>query len=128
MTRRHAAALLAICCSAGAQAAPAARTPVPDPRPLMVAAIDSPSGQAHGVLTGQMADAMARKFRTREPLLIDVTTEKRYAQAGCSRLKVLFRQSGVWLSGSMAQSEQTIAFGIDYCRDGSPPHSRSQEK
>jgi hypothetical protein len=36
------------------------RTPVPDARPLMLAALQATDGQAHGVLTGEMADAITR--------------------------------------------------------------------
>lgn len=34
------------------------RTPVPDARPLMLGALQATDGQAHGVLTGEMADAI----------------------------------------------------------------------
>ena len=63
------------------------RTPVPDARPLMLGALQATDGQAHGVLTGEMADAITRRFGATSPIFIDVTTEKRYAQPGCSRLK-----------------------------------------
>jgi hypothetical protein len=128
MKLRAAALLTAITWSIGARADDAARMAVTDPRPVMVAAIDAPSGRAHGVLTGGMADAIGRKFKAPMPILIDVTTEKRYAQAGCSRLNVLFRQAGVHLPGAASSHEQTIAFGIDYCRDGSPPRSRQEQR
>lgn len=111
--------------AADAQASPVMRTPVTDPRPLLIAAIDSPSGEAHGVLTGETADVINRKFNSKTPILIDVTTEKRYAQAGCSRLKVRFWQEDVHLPGATAPRKQTIEFGINYCRDGQPPRSLS---
>ena len=63
------------------------RTPVPDARPVMLAALQATDGQAHGVLTGEMADAITRRFGATSPIFIDVTTEKRYAQPGCSRLR-----------------------------------------
>ena len=46
MTPRYVAALLLIACCARAQTNEIPRTPVPDPRPLMIAAIDSPAGVA----------------------------------------------------------------------------------
>lgn len=101
------------------------RTPVADARPLMVAAIDSPAGVASGVLIGDTADAITRQFRGSSPIYIDVSTERRYAQAGCSRLKVLFWQEGVLLPGSPSPRKQTIEMGINYCRDGLPPKSLS---
>jgi hypothetical protein len=123
MTPRFLAFTLALACTARAQTNLPVRTPVPDPRPLMIAAIDAPSGEAHGVLTGDTADAITRKFKSKTPIFIDVTTEKRYRQAGCSRLKVNIWQDGVLLPGASAPRKQTITFGINYCRDGLPPRS-----
>ena len=99
------------------------RTPVPDARPLMLGALQATDGQAHGVLTGEMADAITRRFGATSPIFIDVTTEKRYAQPGCSRLKVTFWQDGVLLPGALSPRRQTMDFGINYCLDGRPPQS-----
>ena len=99
------------------------RTPVPDARPVMLAALQASGGQAHGVLTGEMADAITRRFGATSPIFIDVTTEKRYAQPGCSRLKVTFWQDGVLLPGALSPRRQTMDFGINYCLDGRPPQS-----
>ena len=101
------------------------RVPVQDARSLLIAAIESPSGQAQGVLVGDIADAITRRFKGTTPIYIDVTTERRYAQAGCSRLKVRFWQEGVQLPGVPAPRRQTIEFGINYCLDGQPPRSLS---
>jgi hypothetical protein len=101
------------------------RAPVTDPRPLMLAAIQSTDGQARGVLTGDVADAISKRFAASTPIFIDVTTQRRYLQAGCSRLKVTFWQDGVLLPGAKAPRKQTIEFGINYCLDGLPPKSLS---
>ncbi len=101
------------------------RIPVQDARPLLIAAIDAPSGEAHGMLVGEIADAVTQRFKGTSPIYIDVTTERRYAQAGCRRLKVRFWQDGVQLPGIPAPRRQTIDFGINYCRDGQPPKSLS---
>lgn len=101
------------------------RTPVKDPRPLLLAAIQSTGGQARGVLTGDVADAISKRFAASTPIFIDVTTERRYMQTGCSRLKVAFWQDGVLLPGAKAPRKQTIEFGINYCLDGLPPKSLS---
>ncbi len=100
-------------------------TPVADARPLMIAAIDSAAGVASGVLVGDTADAITRQFKGSSPIYIDVSTERRYAQAGCSRLKVLFWQEGVLLPGAPSPRKQTLEMGINYCRDGLPPKSLS---
>lgn len=99
------------------------RTPVPDPRPLMLAALQASDGQAHGMLTGDIADAITRRFNTSSPIYIDVATVARYAQAGCARLKVTFWQEGVQLPSAAAPRRQTVEFGINYCLDGLPPRS-----
>jgi hypothetical protein len=51
------------------------RTPVPDARPVMLAALQASDGQAHGVLTGDVADAITQRFNATSPIFIDVTTE-----------------------------------------------------
>ncbi len=101
------------------------RTPVQDARPLLVAAIDAPNGDAHGILVGEIADAVTQRFKGTSPIYIDVTTERRYAQPGCRRLNVRFWQDGVQLPGVPAPRRQTIDFGVNYCRDGQPPKSLS---
>jgi hypothetical protein len=99
------------------------RTPVPDARPVMLAALRSANGEAHDVLTGQLAEAITRRFAAISPIYIDVTTERRYRQPGCGRLKVSFWQDGVLLPGARAPRRQTMDFGINYCLDGLPPKS-----
>lgn len=101
----------------------ALRTPVSDARPVMLAALQAADGQSHGVLTGEMADAITKRFGAASPIYIDVTTEKRYTQPGCSRLKVTFWQNGVLLPGATTPRRQTMDFGINYCLDGRPPQS-----
>jgi hypothetical protein len=99
------------------------RAAVSDPRPVMLAALQSVDGEAHGTLSGEIADALTQRFTATSPIHIDVTTEKRYAQAGCARLKVRFWQDGVLLPGASSPRRQTIDFGINYCLDGRPPQS-----
>lgn len=115
-------ALAAALCAVGT-AHPQHRVPVRDPKLLLIAAIDAPSGQAQGMLVGDVAEAITQRFKGTTPIYIDVSTERRYAQAGCSRLKVSFWQDGVQLPGSPSPRRQVIDFGIDYCRDGRPPKS-----
>ncbi|WP_222934071.1 hypothetical protein [Pseudomonas lundensis] len=101
------------------------RAAVTEARPLLVAALQAADGQAHGVLTGPMAEAISQRFQSSAPILIDVVTERRLPQAGCARLKVSFWQDDVRLPGSNAASRQTLELGIDYCLDGQPPRPRS---
>lgn len=101
------------------------RQPVEDFRPLLVQAIDAPSGTAHGTLIGSMAEALTAKMKATSPILIDVSTIRKYQQAGCSRLNVRFSQEGVVLPGTTTPRKQTFDLGLNYCRDGMPPKSLS---
>jgi len=121
----HAMFAVSLALSAAAAALAQERFAVKDAKPLLIAAIDAPDGQAHGLLVGDIADAITQRFKGTTPIYIDVSTERRYAQAGCSRLNVRFWQDGVQLPGVPAPRRQTIDFGVDYCRDGQPPRSRS---
>lgn len=117
------ATALCLCLSIAGPGFAQQRVAVPDARQLLIAAIDAPDGRSHGILTGQLADAITERFKATTPIHIDVSTERRYAQTGCRRLKVSFWQDGVQLPGTPAPRRQTIDFGIDYCRDGMPPKS-----
>ena len=118
-----ASASASICLLGVAAHAEPVRTPVPDARPVLLAALQSADGTAHGVLTGEMADAITKRFEATSPIYIDVSTERRYRESGCSRLKVLFWQEGVRLPEAKAPRKQTIEFGINYCATGLPPRS-----
>ena len=117
------AAWASMCLRCVAAHAEPARTPIPDARPVLLAALQSADGTAHGVLTGEMADAITKRFEATSPIYIDVTTERRYREPGCSRLKVLFWQEGVRLPEAKAPHKQTIEFGINYCATGLPTKS-----
>lgn len=113
----------ALCLSPLVHADGPIRTPVPDARPVMLAALHATDGKAHGVLTGEIADAITQHFKATSPIYIDVLTERRYAQPGCARLKVTFWQEGVLLPGAAAPRRQAVDVGINYCLDGLPPRS-----
>jgi hypothetical protein len=115
-------------CATCAFAQPFERTPVADARPLMIAAIDSPAGVASGILIGDAAEAITRQFKGTSPIFIDVSTEYRYAQADCSRLKVMFWQQGILLPGTTSPRTQSIEMDINYCRDGLPPKSLARAR
>jgi hypothetical protein len=126
MTRRAASlTALALVAACAQPAAAEDRLKVTDARPLLVAAIDAPDGRAQGVLTGPLADAISDRFRASSPIHVDVSTERRYAQEGCRRLKVSFWQEGVLLPRASAPRRQTVDFSLNYCRDGLPPRSLS---
>jgi hypothetical protein len=99
------------------------RVSVADARKLLLAAIDAPDGRAQGVLVGEAAEAITRRFNGTTAIQVEVTTVRRYAQQGCSRLNVRVWQDGVLLPAASAPRRQTIDIGINYCRDGQPPKS-----
>jgi hypothetical protein len=117
-------ALVSACALANAQPTDA-RVSVENLRALMVAAIDSPTGQARGVLAGNDAASITQHFKASGPILVDVSTERRYQQPGCSRLKVSITQEGLHLPGFATPQRRTIDVGLNYCRDGTPPRSLS---
>ena len=106
-------ALGALCLSSLAHADDPVRTPVPDARPVMFAALRATDGKAYGVLTGEIANAITQRFKATSPIYIDVSTERKYAQPGCARLKVTFWQEGVLLPGAAAPRRQTVDIGIN---------------
>lgn len=120
----HTALLMALVCQVAARAQPV-RTPVTDARHVLLAALQATDGTARGVLTGEMAEAISQHFRGTSPIYIDVSTERRYRQPGCSRLKVLFWQEGVHLQSTETPRRQSVEFGTNYCLDGLPPQSLS---
>lgn len=114
---------LAMSSSMTATASDAPRLPVTDVSLLLRQALQADDGKSSGVLTGENANAITRRFRSSSPIHIDVTTERLYAQHGCARLLVMFWQDGVLLPGADQPRRQSIAFGIDYCLSGLPPES-----
>jgi hypothetical protein len=120
--------LLAAVLHPAAAAEAIARSPVESPRPLMMAALASADGEAHGVMVGEMADVISRYFQTTSPINIDITTVKRYAEPGCARLAVLFSQEGVLLPGATAPQKKIVKIGINLCRDGNPPRSLAERE
>ncbi|WP_256081035.1 hypothetical protein [Massilia sp. YIM B04103] len=127
LTRCCTGSLLVLAAAAHAQAPEPPRRAVEDLRPLLLQAIDAPSGTAKGVLGGPLVQAIGAHFGTSAPVLVDVSTLVRYAQPGCRRLKVQVWQDGVRLAPGAAPVRQSMEFGINYCRDGLPPASLALE-
>jgi hypothetical protein len=115
--------LLHCCPVVFAQSSEPLRRPVAEVKPLLIEAIDTSGGEAHGRLTGELADAISRQFQTSSPINVDVTTLIRYAQEGCRRLSVLIWQENVHFRPGTAAARQSVEFGINYCRTGLPPRS-----
>ncbi|MBB3122166.1 hypothetical protein [Pseudoduganella violacea] len=115
------AAAVPVLAQAQVQAQTGPRIPVEDFTPLLLQAIDAPSGTAQGTLIGPAAQAISQHFAASTPIRVDVSTQLVYAQHGCRRLQVAVWQDDVRLQPGAAPARQSITFGINYCLDGKPP-------
>ena len=89
-------------------------------KPVMLEALDSPGGVANGVLVGPIADKFSASTGSPAPVVVDVTTLKRFKQEGCKRLNVRLKQANVpTKEGKLA--EFGVDYGLNLCRDGSSP-------
>lgn len=103
-----------------AHAQPIQRLPVTDLRPLLKHAIDH--GSAHGILVGEAAAFMRRRFGADAPIEIDVRTIQILRDPGCHRLEVTTRQAVVIQQGQ--PQDQQLTYQLNYCRDGSVTEGR----
>ncbi len=115
----HYRALLLIVLAVSAQQA-VATTEFTSIKPLLLQAIDAPDGRAEGIVVGPIALHWKASTKSTAPLLVEVTTLKRLKQEGCRRLNVRFKQENV-ASKEGKQTEFAMDYGINVCRDGSPP-------
>ena len=89
-------------------------------RPLLMQAVVS--GSAHGVMVGAMASGFAEAFGSTAPIEVDVSRVHPLAQEGCARLRVTTRQSGVHVASAPSlAANQSLAYEISYCQDGTFP-------
>ena len=90
-------------------------------KPLLIAALNH--GEAHGVLTGEAAQWVARFFKTTAPIEIDVKTVKPLSRPGCMRLAITTTQAGVWdfnrEKRAPTAERNSFTWSVNYCRDGS---------
>jgi hypothetical protein len=93
------------------------RLPVSELKPLLNLAIER--GTARGVLSGESAAYLQRRFGTTAPLEIDVRALHPLPRPGCSRLEVTTRQSGVMEQGQ--REDKALTYQLNYCRDGGLP-------
>ena len=111
--------------------AAAPREPVVSIQPLLIAALRH--GQAHGVLVGSAAEAIASQFASREPIEIDVTVVADLATPSCKRLLIETRQDQVadrkraTVQGvpgrPLEPKPMSLRYQISYCSNGTFPPS-----
>ena len=89
-------------------------------KPVMLEAIDAPDGRASGILVGPMADKFSGTTGSSAPVVVEVTTLKRFRQEGCKRLNVRLKQENVPTRDGKT-AEFWMDYGLNLCRDGSAP-------
>ena len=99
---------------------PVAQMQVGDLKPLLVAAIKH--GSSHGVLVGEAATYVRRKFDSAAPIEIDVRALHTLPQPGCSRLEVRTRQRDVLEQGK--RGDRKLVYEVSFCSDGRFPEKR----
>lgn len=86
----------------------------------LIAAIDAPNGLSDGELSGAMAEFFKAQTRSSAPVMAQVRTVKKFAEAGCARLQATLMQDAV-----PTQDGKLIPFAVRYelnlCRNGQPP-------
>ncbi len=86
----------------------------------LIAAIDAPNGQSDGELSGSMAEFFKAQTHSSAPVMVQVRTVKKFAEAGCARLQATLMQDAV-----PTRDGKLIPFAVRYelnlCRDGQPP-------
>jgi hypothetical protein len=89
-------------------------------KPLLLQAIDAPDGRVEGELVGPIADKFRETTKSTAPLMAEVTTIKSFKQEGCKRLNLRLKQANV-MTKEGKPVEFAVDYGINLCRDGSPP-------
>lgn len=86
----------------------------------LIAAIDAPNGQSDGELSGPTVEFFKAQTRSSAPVMAQVRTVKKFAEAGCARLQATLMQDAV-----PTQDGKLIPFAVSYelnlCRNGQPP-------
>ena len=103
----------------------AQRTKVESLRPLLLEAISK--GEAHGQWEGPWLEYLADRFKTREPLLIDVRALSSLKQEGCKLLEVVAKQDGIVEEPGKQPTTGTVTYHVRYCSNGMFP-DEDQEK
>lgn len=76
-------------------------------------------GGMEGDLTGPIAEAFTRQFRSTGRLHVKITELEKLAKPGCSRLSVAYTKYDV--PTPKGQTEYFLTTDLSYCKDGAPP-------
>jgi hypothetical protein len=89
-------------------------------KPLLFQALDAPDGTIQGELSGAMADKIKSTTKSSSPVIATVITIKQFKQEGCSRLNLHLQQGNVPTKSGLF-TDFVVDFGLNLCKDGSPP-------
>lgn len=105
----------------------AARMPITNVRPLLMAAINSLDGSAHGVMVGEVAEVMLKRMGSANPIEVDVRTLHDLPQTGCKRLEVTTRQKAVIEPGKKLPEDKSLIYKVSFCGNGKFPEKGKEE-
>jgi hypothetical protein len=91
---------------------------------LMLIALNSPDGTAKGIVEGAVADKIHATTGAYDPVRAEVTTIKRYKEAGCSRLAVKLIQPNTPTKEG-PKTDFALNYELDMCKNGQPPNGVS---
>lgn len=114
-TQIIAALATAMCLASAVHAAEYTNT-----KDLLIQAIEAPDGRAKGEIVGPIADKFREATKSSAPVMAEVTTLKSFKQEGCKRLNLRLSQADVPTKDG-GKTEFVVNYGINLCRDGSPP-------
>jgi len=115
---------LAVALAAGLGCGAAMSEAPPMFRPLIIAAIDSTTGEAKRMYSKdeQWVKLMRSKLGTDGPVTVTTRVVKRWKQEGCARVETAFKfHDAKFDEKTRAMVDDGFAFEVNTCRDGQPP-------
>lgn len=89
---------------------------------LMLRALNSPDGNASGIVEDKVADKIHETTGSYDPTRCEVATIRRYKEEGCSRLSVKLVQPNTPTKEG-PKTDFALKYELDMCKNGMPPSS-----
>lgn len=89
---------------------------------LMLHALNSPDGNASGIVEGKVADKIHETTGSYDPVRCEVSTVRRYKEEGCSRLSIKLIQPNTPTKEG-PKTDFALNYELDLCKSGMPPRS-----
>lgn len=87
---------------------------------MLMQALNSKDGTAKGIVEGKEADAIHAATGSNDPIRAEVTTLKRFKQAGCSRLAMKLIQPNTPTKQGV-KVDFALNYELNMCKNGLPP-------